>query len=245
MVISLNKFLEKTDLLTQTEINKVRLLAFYHHSYQEDFEFSVDLVCDWFEKLGLHKPNKSRLKQNLSKSRSFVKGREQEFFRLHANELNSLRRDHSFIDEKSEEIEATDTILPTSLYEKTRGYIESLSRQINASYENNIFDGCAVLMRRLLEICLIHSYEHQGIDAEIRDSNGNYKMLSDIVSNAINNPKLSLSRNTKSCLGDFRAIGNFSAHKIYYNARRTDIQKVILEYRAAIEELLYKNGIKK
>lgn len=232
-------------MFTQTEIDKVRLLAFYHHIHQEDFEFSVDSVCDWFEKLGLHKPNKYRLKQNLSKSRSFVKGKEKESFRLHANELKSLERDHSFISEKSEEIEATDTILPASLYEKTRGYIESLSKQINASYENNIFDGRAVLMRRLLEICLIHSYEYQGLDAEIRDSNGNYKMLSDIVSNAVNNSKLSLSRNTKSCLEDFRAIGSFSAHKIYYNARRTDIQKVILEYRAAIEELLYKNGIKK
>ncbi|WNZ23479.1 DUF4145 domain-containing protein [Leptolyngbya sp. NK1-12] len=245
MVISLNSFIEKADLLTQTEIDKVRLLAFYHHNHQEDFEFSVDLVCDWFEKLGLHKPNKSQLKQSLSKSRSFVKGREQESFRLHVNELKSLRREHSFMEEKSEEIEATDTILPASLYEKTRGYIESLSKQINASCENNIFDGCAVLMRRLLEICLIHSCEHQSIDAEIRDSNGSYKMLSGIVSNAINNLKLSLSRNTKSCLEDFRAIGNFSAHKIYYNARRSDIQKVILEYRAVIEELLYKNGIKK
>ncbi|NJN59832.1 MAG: DUF4145 domain-containing protein [Leptolyngbyaceae cyanobacterium SL_5_9] len=244
MAISLNRFVEKTDLLAQTEIDKVRLLSFYHHIHQEDFEFSVDLVCDWFEKLGLHKPNKSRLKQNLSKSRSFVKGRGQESFRLHANDLKSLSQDHSFISEKSEEIESIDTILPASLYEETRGYIESLAKQINASYEHNIFDGCAVLMRRLLEICLIHSYEHQGIDAEIR-SNGNYKMLSDIVSNATNNSKLSLSRNTKSCLEDFRALGNFSAHKIYYNARRSDIQKVILEYRAAIEELLYKNGIKK
>jgi len=245
MAISLNHFIEKTDLFTQTEIDKVRLLAFYHHVHQEDFEFSLDLVCGWFEDLGLHKPNKSRLKHNLSKSRAFVKNKEQESFRLYANELKSLKRDHSFISEKSEEIETTDTILPASLYENTRGYIESLSKQINASYENNIFDGCAVLMRRLLEICLIYSYEHQGIDAEIRDSNGNYKMLSDIVSNAINNSKLSLSRNTKSCLDDFRAIGNFSAHKIYYNARKTDIQKVILEYRAGIEELLYKNGIKK
>lgn len=245
MAISLNRFIEKTDWLTQTEIDKVRLLAFYHHVHQEDFEFSVDLICGWFEDLGLHKPNKSRLKQNLSKSRCFVKGKEKESFRLHASELKSLKKDHSFISEKSEEIEATDTILPASLYENTRGYIESLSKQINASYENNIFDGCAVLMRRLLEICLIHSYERQGIDTEIRDSSGNYKMLSDIVSNAVNNSKLSLSRNTKSCLEGFRAIGNFSAHKIYYSARRTDIQKVILEYRAAIEELLYKNGIKK
>lgn len=245
MTVPLNRFVEKTDLLAQKEVDKVRLLAFYHHNEQDDFEFTVDLVCDWFEGLGLHKPNKSRLKQSLNKSRSFVVGKAQEYFRLHANEVKSLRRDCSFMSEKSEEIETTDTILPTSLYENTRGYVESLSKQINASYEYNIFDGCAVLMRRLLEICLIHSYEHQGIDSEIRDSQGNYRMLSEVVSNAIGNTKLSLSRETKSCLQNFRAIGNFSAHKIYYNARKTDIQKVILEYRAAIEELLYKNGIKK
>lgn len=230
MMVPLSRFVEKTDLLSQKEIDKVKLLAFYHYKEQNDFEFTVDVVLDWFEELGLHKPNTSRLKQALSKSRSFVRGKEQNSFRLHASEIKSLTKDYSFMSERSEEIETTDTILPASLYENTRGYIESLSKQINASYENNIFDGCAVLMRRLLEVCLIHSYEHQGIDVEIRDSQGNYKMLSDIVSNAIGNTKLSLSRNTKSCLEDFRAIGNFSAHKIFYTARKTDVQKVIFEY---------------
>lgn len=245
MTVPLNRFIEKINLLTQVEINKVRLLAFYYHNEQDEFEFTVDSVCEWFEELGLHKPNKSRLKDRLSKSRSFVRGKERNYFRLHASDLQFLRKDYSFVGEKSEEIETTDTILPASLYENTRGYIESLSKQVNASYENNIFDGCAVLMRRLLEICLILSYKHQEINTEIRDSSGNYKMLSDIVSNAVNNPKLSLSRDTKSCLEKFRIIGNYSAHRIHYNAKRADIQKVILEYRAVIEELLYKNGIKK
>jgi hypothetical protein len=56
---------------------------------------------------------------------------------------------------------------------------------------------------------------------------------------------LSLSPATKACLDDFRIVGNFSAHKIYYNAKRADIKRVVLEYRAAIEELLYKAGLKK
>jgi hypothetical protein len=33
--------------------------------------------------------------------------------------------------------------------------------------------------------------------------------------------------------------------QIYYNAKRADIKRVVLEYRAAIEELLYKAGLKK
>jgi hypothetical protein len=33
----------------------------------------------------------------------------------------------------------------------TRGYIESPAKQINGSHEQNIFDGCAVSIRRLEE----------------------------------------------------------------------------------------------
>ncbi|ASC69412.1 hypothetical protein XM38_003390 [Halomicronema hongdechloris C2206] len=245
METSLVHYVEKTDLINKTEIEKVILLAsYYQRNGQNDFEFTIESVCNWFETLGLHKPNKSRLKQKISKSRSFVKGKTKNSYRIHASEIQAIYKKYPFLEEPSEEILSTDTILPAPLYENTRGYIESLSKQINASYENNIFDGCAVLMRRLLEICLIHSYEHQGIDSEIKDSQGNYEVLSKIVSNALNNSKLSLSRNTKTCLEDFRAIGNYSAHKIYYNARKTDIKKVVLEYRATIEELLYKSGIR-
>ena len=245
MISSLTRFAEKTELLHKKEIDKIVLLAFYHQNGKDGFEFTVDSVCAWFEALDLHRPNKSRLKKNLKSSRSFLKGQNEDSFRLHAKEEASLYEKYPFLEEKSEEIEATDTILPASLYENTRGYIESISKQINASYENNIFDGCAVLMRRLLEICLIHSYENQGIDSDIKDSQGNFKMLSDIVSNALSNPKLALSRNTKSCLEDFRAIGNYSAHKIYYNAKKADIRKVTLEFRATIEELLCKSGIRR
>ena len=68
--------------------------------------------------------------------------------------------------------------------------------------------------------------------------------MSDIIKNAIYNQKIGLSKTTKSCLNEFREIGNFSAHKIYYNAKRGDLKKCILDYRATIEELLYKAGIK-
>ena len=89
----------------------------------------MDSVCEWLETLDLHRPNKSRLKQNLKSSRSFLKGQHENSFRLHAKESASLYEKYPFLEEKSEEIEATDTILPASLYENTRGYIESLSKQ--------------------------------------------------------------------------------------------------------------------
>jgi hypothetical protein len=120
-----------------------------------------------------------------------------------------------------------------------------LAKQINASYERNIFDGCAVLMRRLVEILMIHSYEHLNIADEIKDSSGNYQMLEAIIDKARSNNKLALSRNSKGCIEEFRKLGNFSAHKVYYNCTRAEIKPVILDYRALIEELLYKSGIRK
>ncbi|MBV9505011.1 MAG: hypothetical protein JO323_08415 [Acidobacteriia bacterium] len=149
--------------------------------------------------------------------------------------------------ERSQEVADDGTILPPVLYEKTgRGYIVSLAKQINSSYEHNIFDGCAVLMRRLEEVLLILSYEHVGIEAEIKDAkSGNYLMLEGVVKNAQGNAKLNLSRNGREWIDTFRALGNYSAHKITYQCRREYIREKIDAYRALVEELLHKSGILK
>jgi len=242
--MKLSDFANLTELYDCTEIEKVRLVAFYFLRIENLTEFVTKDVTSWFQTLGLAKPNQSRLEGNLRKSKIFIRGSKPNSFQLHANEIRKLDLEFSQITTKSEEVISTDTILPKARYEKTRGYIELLAKQINASYENNIFDGCAVLMRRLLEVLLIHSYENLKIDSQIRDNSGNYYMLERIVSDAKSNTVLNLSRNAKEHLDVFRTLGNFSAHKIYYNCTRSDIQKVILEYRATIEELLYKSGIR-
>lgn len=243
--MNLKQFVIKSELLSRTELEKVKLLSFYYQSKQPDFEFTVDMIRAWFSDLTINEPNVYRLKNNIDKSKYFIKGTNKDTYRLHAKVIAILKTVYPALSEKDEDVTSLDTILPIGLYNNTRGYIESLSRQINSSYENNIFDGAAVLMRRLLEICLIHSYQNNDIESEIIDSNGNYKSMSYIINNAISNKILGLSTTTKSCLNEFRKIGNFSAHKIYYNAKRGDLKKFILDYRATIEELLYKSGIKK
>lgn len=214
------------------------------HSKKEP-DFTIEEISTLFNVLHFSQPNISRLKRNIKNSKNIVKGKSQNYYKLHAKKISELDIEFPLLKEKSEEIVSDDIIIPSSLYKGTRGYIESLSKQINASYVENIFDGCAVLMRRLLEILLIHSYEKHSIDSEIKDTAGNYKMLNHIVTNAVSNKKLSLSRNTKDTLDDLRIVGNFSAHKIFYNAKRKDISKISTEYRATIEELLYKSGFKK
>ena len=137
------------------------------------------------------------------------------------------------------------TVIPTQLFDDVPQYIRSLCKQINASYENNLYDCTAVIMRRLLEVLLVLSYQNCDLESEIMDKSGNWHVTLDkMIKNAEQNPKLSLSSNTKKDMSLFKDLGNYSAHKIWYNCTQKDIQPNITKYRVIIEELLYKAGLK-
>jgi hypothetical protein len=242
--VNIDEFARRAELFGALEIEKVRLLAFFVRKTENRTDFDLGDVNLWFSELSLARPNSTRLARSLRLSRSFVRGNDQGKWKLHAADVDELQLKYPGLRTRSDDVLSEDPILPAPLYMSTRGFIESLARQINASYEYNIFDGCAVLMRRLLEVLLILSYEHHNLEKSIQNADGNYLMLEGIVANARSNNPLRLSRNTKSALDGFRVIGNFAAHKVYFNCRRSDVDRVATEYRAAIEELLYKSGIR-
>lgn len=243
--MKLNEFAKLCGLLEHPEIERVRLLAYYHQKTEGLREFGMGHVRRWFSDLHFHEPNISRLKLRIEKSQSFVRGSSAGLWKLHAVDRDELQTLYPGIVSNSEEVESTDCVLPLPVYADTRGFIEILAKQINASFEYNIFDGCAVLMRRLIEVLLILSYEHLKIEGEVQDSSGQYLPLERVIADAKSNTKLRLSRDTKAMLDELRTLGNFAAHKIYFNCRRADLQRVIGNYRATVEELLYKSGIRR
>lgn len=242
--MNMEQYIAASDFLSKQETDKAVLLAFYYLRREGLAQFTTKDVCNWFLALNLAGPNESRLRKRLRRDPRVVRGTDPASFRLHAKTIADLESQFPGLCEQREDVIAHGSILPESLYLNTRGYIEQLARQINASYENNIFDGCAVLMRRLLEIVLIHAYENHKLENAVKDGSGNFLPLESIIDDAKSNPTLSLSRDSKGCLDVFRKLGNFSAHKIHYNCRRSDIAPRVLEYRALIEELLYKAGIR-
>jgi len=242
--MNLQSFAKASDLAKKTELEKVRRLSYYFHKADGKRDFSLNDVATWFSALNYHTPNTSRLMTRITSSKSFLKGADKGSWRLHATDLDELQVLFPGVISASEDVTSEDTVLPTSVYENTRGFVESLARQINASYEYNIFDGCAVLMRRLTEVLLILSYEHHAIDHLIKSPDGWYKSLDQIISDAKQNGTLKLTKDTKATLETFKALGNFSAHKIYYNCRRSDLKHLLPGFRTTIEELLYKSGLK-
>ena len=242
--MTLKKFVDDSGLVFLSEVERACHLAFYHLKKAEQTDFSATDCCKWLDSLHLGKSNASRLAGNLKVCRHTVKGAVQGCFRLHHNYINKMEEKYPKLSEKSQEVVDDGTILPPILYSKTRGFIESVAKQINSNYEHNTFDGCTVLMRRLEEMLLILSYEHLGIESQIKDLNGNYQMLEGIVKNAVSNPKLNLSRNSKKSIEVFRELGNYSAHKMFYLAKREYVKEKIDEFRALIEELLHRSGLR-
>lgn len=242
--MDLEAFSSHCDLVEQKELERVELLAYYLEACHGATGFTVNRIAELFDTLLLSKPNLSRLREKIRKSKAFVKGGAENEFRLGAKKRKELSTAFPSLAEPADDAKAIDGIIPISLVSDTRGYVLSLAKQINISYENSVFDGAAVLMRRLVEVLLVHSFDSHGKSSEIQDSDGNTKNLNSIIAIAVQSPDLKLSKPVKACLDTFRQLGNFSAHSIHYNAKRADIKSVALDYRITIEELLYKSGIK-
>lgn len=243
--MTLDQYVVLSGLLNEVEIRKAALLAYYFYEQDDIVEFSVAELCEWFVSLALARPNQSRLRSKLTSRNGFVHGAATGKFRLNARKLADLRAALGGNFANRDEVVSAGSVVPEGLIKGVPGYIDRLVRQINAAYEHAIFDGCAILMRRLVEVLLILSYGHAGIDAAITGADGNYVELSRIIDDAKQNGVLKLSRNSKKHLDRYRTLGNFAAHKIYYSCSRTDIAEALVEFRALVQELLAKSGVVK
>jgi len=136
-----------------------------------------------------------------------------------------------------------DDILPFDIYRGTRQNVERIADQINKSFFLGVYDGCAVLMRRLMEMLLVLAFQEHNLEQKIRGADGNYVQLSDMVDIAAQDSTLKFTRNAKEYFGIFREKGNLSAHNPFHICRRKDLELVQPKFRHLVEELLHKAGI--
>lgn len=243
--MNLHEFVELTELNKKPEIERAKLLCFYHFKETSEDSFSMKLISELMQQSGFLAPNKSRLKANL------IKGRNRAFLLQKGNSerlcfvsivLQHLENELGTKWKNTEIIASNNELIDEQKFCGKFNYLDRLIKQINHTYANNCYDATAVLMRRLFEVLLILSFQKLGIDNEIKDSDGNYLMLEKIVSNAVQNQTLKLSRIRKE-FDTFRKVGNFSAHSITYTAGRKDIDDIKINYRVMLEELYNKAGI--
>lgn len=239
-------FVKSNDLSSQLQSEQARLLCYYHYRESGETIFTMGKISELMMHAGLNAPNTSRLKGSL------IKGKRKTFL-FSKGEKGSLQFIPAVLQELDSTVgqawsDTTTVISESELLDETkfcgkRGYLTQLIQQINSSYKNNCYDACAVMMRRLFEVLLIHSYQNLKIDSCIKSKDGRYFMLERIVSDAKNNGDLGLPFRIRNDLDVIREVGNLSAHNITYIASKKDVDDIKVKYRVMLEELYNKAGL--
>jgi hypothetical protein len=139
---------------------------------------------------------------------------------------------------------ATDRVVLRSLTRNTRGYIEKIANQANGAYENGWYDACAVMLRRLLETLIIEAFENHSIAEKIKDRNGDFVFLSDLIKLCLDESAWNLGRNCRKAMGRLKDLGDRSAHSRRFVAHRGDVDLRLDDVRIVVQELLFLAGMK-
>lgn len=138
----------------------------------------------------------------------------------------------------------SDLVVLSSLVRGTRDYIEKIANQINGTYSNGWFDACAVMIRRLMETLIIESFEKHGISSRIKNSQGDFFYLRDLITKTLSEESWNLSRNCKAALPRLKDVGDKSAHSRRFVAQRGDIVRLLDDIRIVVQELIYLSALK-
>lgn len=137
----------------------------------------------------------------------------------------------------------TQRVLPLSVVRETRGYLETITDQVNGAYEQGLYDACAVMMRRLIETLIIEVFEEKGMPEKIQTDSGDYLQLKGLIGHVVGEPSWTLGRVTKRALIEVKKLGDNSAHSRRFTAHRGDIDNVKIDFRVAVQELISLSGL--
>ena len=133
-------------------------------------------------------------------------------------------------------------VLPLSVVRDTRPYLETITHQLNGSYDHGWYDACAVMMRRLIETLIIEVFEKRGTARRIQTPTGDFFQLKKLIGQILVEPNLNLGRKTKQALSDVKELGDNSAHSRWYTTHRGDIDNIKTNFRVAVQELVGRSG---
>ena len=95
------------------------------------------------------------------------------------------------------------------------------------------------MIRKFVEILIIEVYEANGKDSEIKDGNGEFLMLRDLISRLLAQTHWNLSRETRRELLNVKNLGDRSARNRRFIATKADVDKVIPGLRVIADDLLH------
>ena len=235
----LETFIEKIENFdTLTSSSQIDFFAYFLLIEQKNDGFLAKEISECFD--ALHLPPYSNIPSYLS---SKSKGKNKKYIKKNGNRYYIERTFKQKIDEQigipTLPSNVHSDFFPIELLDNTRGYLKTIANQALASYNKGIYDGCSVLTRKLIEILIIECFEKHGNDNLIKNPDGNFYFLSDLITELLKGPSWNIGRNAKKSLPKIKNIGDKSAHNRRYIARKNDLDGIKEDVRTVIEELIH------
>jgi hypothetical protein len=196
-------------------------------------------VNECFDDLKIEKY--SNISQYLSKNAQKSKGKAAKFI-LQKRTYHLERNCKAVIDSEvnaPRSVVASDNYFPLELLSQTRTYLVTIANQAGSCFDNGLFDACSVMTRKLLEVLIIEAFERYNLSAKIKNKNGQFYYLSDLIDVFIAETSWNIGRNAKSSMPSLKKLGDLSAHNRRYVARKTDLEKIKGDLRIVLEELIH------
>jgi len=137
------------------------------------------------------------------------------------------------------EVLVTDELLPLEILDTAPYYIKLTAKQMNQCFECCLYDAVLVMMRKLIETLIIECFERYGIDGSIKDSNGQFFFLSDLIPKFVTSNKWNVSRNLESHIKLVKKYGDLSAHNRRFFAKKSDMNVFKFEMRQVVQEIIF------
>jgi hypothetical protein len=245
--ISLAEFCEVVKKLERSNAEKALAVLWYHDRQKSDVAMTSGQLTKVLTDYHVGTPNATQLAEAIRKTK--LAGDSKSGFSLKPGSRKVI---HDWlpagIDGMQPAMDHSTGYLSDAVWIGTRGYIESVCKQLNGCFRAAYYDAASVMLRRLMETLVIEAYEHLKRESEIKDGDGNYFMLKHLVERANGRPPhpgLNLGRDAKKNLEDVKALGDKSAHNRRFVAHAPDLVNIQSGVRTAVQELIQIANLKK
>ena len=220
----------------QKDLSASQLIPYFIYFIQEEKdEVKANDIVNCYTALSLKQySNISRYlsTNSIGRNAKLIKGKCG--YKLHRHTKEQIANELSDIIE----VPITENLIPITIFDNTPYYIVANAKQMCQCYDVGLHDATLVLMRKLIETLIIECFERHGIDGQIKDSNGVFFYLSDLIVKFVSSKNWNVSRNLKSNIEKVKKYGDLSAHNRRFLAKRKDIDDMKIELRQVLQEII-------
>lgn len=219
-----------------TPADKIDYFAYYLTVEAQMNGFKARDIADCFDQLDLRPytniPSYLGKHSKSSGTKKYLKKKESYFLDSRTKKsINALLNNE-------QQPEASNNLYPLSIFENTRGYLIAFGHEAAVCYDTRLYNSCFFMLRKILEVLIIDIYERHKVENEIKNNQGNYVMLSDLISKLCAEKRWNVTKNVKQEMPKIKKLADSSVHNKYFSARKPDIDNLKTDIRIIIQELI-------